>query len=72
MKIFSLQLDALEKLKESELRELNDEEILNNPAARSFLHGLVEQDRISPQIGEAELEGDTLLIHQLRYARIGR
>ena len=32
----------------------------------------LEQDRISPQIGEAEPEGETLLIYQLRYARTGR
>jgi len=41
-----------------ELWDLNDDEILNNAAAGSFLRGLEEEDRNSPHIGEAETEYD--------------
>ena len=46
---------------EYELWDLNDDEILNSAAVGSFLRGLEEEDRNSPQIWEAETEYDFVL-----------
>ena len=50
---------------EYELWDLNDDEILNSAAVGSFLRGLEEEDRNSPQIWEAAPEYD--FVRNLRH-----
>ena len=45
--------------------DLNDDEILNSAAVASFLRGLEEEDRNSPQIWEAAPEYD--FVRNLRH-----